>query len=66
MNLNCISLQSATAMRKCAKVSVVDTRKVMDDETLKTASAVINDTCVSMEFSSRCQYDVSQASVIGQ
>lgn len=53
-------------MRKCAKVSVVDTRKVMDDETLKTASAGINDTCVSMEFSSRCQYDVSQASVIGQ
>ncbi|XP_039130248.1 transcription factor GTE9-like isoform X1 [Dioscorea cayenensis subsp. rotundata] len=58
------SALSATAMRKCAKVSVVDTRKVMDDETLKTASAGINDTCVSMEFSSRCQYDVSQASVI--
>ena len=39
---------------------------LVDDEILKAASAGIKDTFVRMEFSSRCQYDVSQASVIGQ
>lgn len=68
------SASSASAIRKCAKVSVVDTRKgssgtehrhdLVDDEILKAASAGIKDTFVRMEFSSRCQYDVSQASVI--
>ncbi|KAJ0966192.1 hypothetical protein J5N97_027330 [Dioscorea zingiberensis] len=66
------SASSASVMRKCAKVSVEDTHKGsrgtelrhdhVDDEALTTTSACINDTCVSMEFSSRCQYDVSQAS----
>ncbi|KAJ0980743.1 hypothetical protein J5N97_008998 [Dioscorea zingiberensis] len=63
---------SSSGMRKCAKVSAEDTHKGIrgtelrhdhvDDEALTTTTACINDTCVSMEFSSRCQYDVSQAS----